>query len=191
MAILSKTRGCRELRETYEIPSDVSIRIPEPNEGIDGNVLENEVCIFEKALMAGLHLPFSLVVREILHILGMAPTQLKPNGWRNVFACCVAWPMVLGEGVHLFAPEFLNLFAPVKYGHTWTLQARNKRFFSTPSTWGSNPAFRKFLLLCFWARMGTSPYSVGPLTRNSGSSPLEGNNIGEVPKTEINGGPAR
>jgi hypothetical protein len=91
--------------------------------------------------MAGLHLPFPLVVREILHILGMAPTQLKPNGWRNVFACCVAWPMVLGEGVHLSAPEFLNLFAPVKYGHTWTLQARKKRFFSTPSTWSSNPVF--------------------------------------------------
>jgi hypothetical protein len=127
-----KPEDAERLRKTYEIPDDVNIRIPGPNEGIHGNVLENEVCIFEQALMAGLHLPFSLVVREILHILGMAPTQLKPNAWRNVMACCVAWPMVLGEGVHLSAPKFLNLFTPVRYGHTWTLQGRNKRFFSTP-----------------------------------------------------------
>jgi hypothetical protein len=84
----------------------VNIQIPKPNEGIDKNVLENEVCIFEMALKVGVSLPFPLVVREILHILGMAPTQLKPNGWWNVLACCVAWPMVLGEGIHLSAPEF-------------------------------------------------------------------------------------
>jgi hypothetical protein len=144
-----KPEDAERIRETYEIPSNISIRIPGPNEGIHGNVLENEVCIFETALMAGLHLPFSLIVREILHILGMAPTQQKPNGWRNVFACCVAWPMVLGESAHLSAPEFLNLFAPVRYGHTWTLQARNKRFFSTPSTWGSNPAFESSFFFVF------------------------------------------
>jgi hypothetical protein len=101
------------------------------------------VCIFERALMAGLQLPFSQVAREILHILGMAPTQLKPGAWRNVIACCVAWPMVLGEGVQLSAPEFLNLFVPVRYGHTWTLQGRERKFFSSPSTWTSNPPFEK------------------------------------------------
>jgi hypothetical protein len=138
-----KPEDAERLRKTYEIPDGVNIRIPLKDEGIHGNVLENEVCIFERALMAGLQLPFSQVAREILHILGMAPTQLKPGAWRNVIACCVAWPMVLGEGVQLSAPEFLNLFVPVRYGHTWTLQGRERKFFSSPSTWTSNPPFEK------------------------------------------------
>jgi hypothetical protein len=137
----SGPKDAERLRKTYEIPDGVKIRIPGPNEDIFGNTLEHEVCIFEKALMAGLQLPFPQVAREILHILEMAPTELKAGAWRHVVACCVAWPMVLGNGEQLSAPEFLNLFVPVKYGHTWTLQGRDRKFFSSPSTWQSNPPF--------------------------------------------------
>jgi hypothetical protein len=142
-----KPKDVRRLRKTDEIPDGVNIRIPGPNEGIFENTLEHEVYIFERALMAGLQLPFSQVAHEILHILGMAPTELKAGAWRNVVACCVAWPMVLGEGEQLSTPKFLNLFVPVKYGHTWTLQGRERKFFSSPSTWTSNPPFEKSFFL--------------------------------------------
>jgi hypothetical protein len=94
-----------------------------------------------KPLWPDLGFPFSQVAREILHILEMAPTELKAGAWRHVVACSVAWPMVLGDGQQLTAPEFLNLFSPVKYGYTWTLQGRERKFFSAPTTWQSNPRF--------------------------------------------------
>jgi hypothetical protein len=131
------------LRETYEIPDGVEIRIPGPKDGIFGNTNRHEVCIFEESLKAGLQLPFPQVVREILHIVEMAPTEVKAGAWRHVVACCVAWRMVLGESAHLSAPEFLNIYTPFKYGHTWTFQGRGRRFFSAPSTWLSNPPFEK------------------------------------------------
>jgi hypothetical protein len=131
------------LKETYEIPDGVEIRIPGLKDDIHGNTRGHEVCIFEKSLEAGLRLPFPQVVREILHIIGMAPTEFKAGAWRHVVACCVAWRMVLGDGVQLSAPEFLNIYTPFKYGHTWTFQGRGRKFFSAPSTWLSNPPFEK------------------------------------------------
>jgi hypothetical protein len=49
----------------------------------------------------------------------------------------------MAECEQLTAPEFLNLLIPVKYGHTWTLQGRERKFFSAPTTWQSNPRFEK------------------------------------------------
>jgi hypothetical protein len=138
-----RPEDAERLRETYEIPDGVEIRIPGLKDDIFGNIKGHEVCIFEKSLKAGLQLPFPQVVREILHILEMAPTELKAGAWRHVVACCVAWRMVLGDGVQLSAPEFLNLYTPAKYGHTWTFQGRGRKFFSAPSTWLSNPPFEK------------------------------------------------
>lgn len=98
------------------------IRIPNPDESIEGRGLKNKVCIFKMMLKVSVSLPLSLVVQEILYTLGMSPIQLKPNGWRNLLTCCVvAWLMVLGENAQLTAPEFLKLFSPVKFGNTWTL----------------------------------------------------------------------
>jgi hypothetical protein len=138
-----RPEDAERLRETYEIPDGVEIRIPGLKDDIFGNIKGHEVSIFEKSLEAGLRLPFPQVVREILHILEMAPTELKAGAWRHVVACCVAWRMVLGDGVELSAPEFLNLYTPFKYGHTWTFQGRGRKFFSAPSTWLSNPPFEK------------------------------------------------
>jgi hypothetical protein len=52
-------------------------------------------------------------------------------------------PVPNRNGEQLSAPEFLNLYTPVKYGHTWTFQGRGRKFFSAPSTWLSNPPFEK------------------------------------------------
>jgi hypothetical protein len=146
-----RPHDAERLRKTYEIPDEVKIRIPGLDDNIFGNTSEHEVCIYEKALMAGLRLPFSQVAREMLHILEMAPTELKAGAWRHVVACSVAWPMVLGDGQQLTAPEFLNLFGPVKYGYTWTLQGRERKFFSAPTTWQSNPRFEtSFFLSLAW-----------------------------------------
>lgn len=138
-----RPEDAERLRKIYEIPDGVKIRIPGLKDDIHGNTRGHEVCIFEKSLEAGLRLPFPQVVREILHTVGMAPTEFKAGAWRHVVACCVAWRMVLGDGVQLSAPEFLNIYTPFKYGHTWTFQGRGRRFFSAPSTWLSNPPFEK------------------------------------------------
>lgn len=127
-----KPKDDKRIKDTYEIPDDVVIRILDLDESIEGSGLENKVCIFEMMLKVNVSLLLPFVIRKILYSLDLSPIQIKPNGWCNVLGYSITWPMVLGRNAQLTVPEFLNLFWPIKYNNAWTLQARDKKFLTTP-----------------------------------------------------------
>ena len=75
------------LRWVYSIPFSIKLRFDNEDKGVVVHAKENEVCVYEDMFEAGFRLPFSRVVRELLHYLHVAPHQLAPNAWRIFFAC--------------------------------------------------------------------------------------------------------
>jgi hypothetical protein len=67
------------LRRAYDIGPSVNIFFQEPGSlGIVGG----EVTLTERMLMARVRLSFPKIVREVCAFLGVAPSQIAPNGWR-------------------------------------------------------------------------------------------------------------
>jgi hypothetical protein len=62
--------------------------------------------------MAGLKLPFPEIVRELLLYLGVAPSQIVPNGWRYFFASFLLWKRVLGTPMRI--EQFFNIYRPIE-----------------------------------------------------------------------------
>ena len=52
--------------------------------------------LYEDALMAGLHLPLHPLTRDVLIHLGIAPSQLAPNGWKFLAGAIHLWPQMFG-----------------------------------------------------------------------------------------------
>jgi hypothetical protein len=59
-------------------------------------------------LMAGFRFPFPEIARELLVRLGVAPSQIKPNGWRYLFASFVLWRTKLQKRMTI--DEFLTIY---------------------------------------------------------------------------------
>jgi hypothetical protein len=80
------------LLQSYNIPDSVTLHFQESGQlSISGG----DVAITERLLMAGFRFPFSGIARELLVQLGVAPSQIKPNGWRYLFASFVLWRIKL------------------------------------------------------------------------------------------------
>lgn len=115
------------LRKVYGIPNNVNIRFPANDERVALDGRTREVCVDESMFIAGVRLPFLPVIQDLLAYLGLAPSQVKPNGWRYLISSCVLWPLVLGKPASLTAKEFLYLYQPIKYDDwTWTFQTRKQ-----------------------------------------------------------------
>jgi hypothetical protein len=59
-------------------------------------------------LMAGFRFPSTGIARELLVQLGVAPSQIKPNGWRYLFASFVLWRIKLQK--RMSVAEFLTVY---------------------------------------------------------------------------------
>jgi hypothetical protein len=95
------------LRRAYDIGPSVSVFFQEPESlGITGG----EVTLTEQMLMAGVRLPFPKIVREVCMFLGVAPSQIAPNGWRYVVASSILWQQVLGT--EMDAAQFFSIYLP-------------------------------------------------------------------------------
>ena len=107
--------------------------------------------------LAGVQLPFALIIRELLSFLGIAPGQLMPNGWRYFLATFLLWPAVfLGEVLSI--SEFLNIYGPQIYptSKTMTFMVRGKnQFIELGSTYSNNKhkAEQFFYIFGTWEAM--------------------------------------
>lgn len=64
--------------------------------------------ITERMLMAIFRFPFTGIARELLVQLGVAHSQVKPNGWRYLFASFVLWSTKLQK--RMSVAEFLTIY---------------------------------------------------------------------------------
>jgi hypothetical protein len=78
----------RRLRRSYNIPSSIILHFQLPEQL---SIVGGDVTITERMLMAGFRFPLPEIARELLVRLGVAPSQVKPNGWRYFFASFVLW----------------------------------------------------------------------------------------------------
>lgn len=58
--------------------------------------------------MAGFRFPFPSIVRELMVQLGVAPSQIKPNGWRYLFASFIIWRIQLQK--RMSVAEFFTIY---------------------------------------------------------------------------------
>ena len=75
----------KTLRDNYQIPDHIPIRLPYKSEkcyyeGVEG------VGVYEQMLKAGLRFPLSSLHRELLKYLGLSVNQISPNAWRVFIA---------------------------------------------------------------------------------------------------------
>uniref|UniRef100_A0A2N9G3V7 Transposase (putative) gypsy type domain-containing protein n=1 Tax=Fagus sylvatica TaxID=28930 RepID=A0A2N9G3V7_FAGSY len=130
MSYFSKFRqdDVDRIRRRYQIPDDVVIRIPDPDERACCPKYEGDVAFYEADLRAGLRFPIQPFVRELLDFLSLAPGQVNPNGWRTIISCMVMWRVSSNGEEDLTVDEFLFCYEPVQIALSrgfWTFKNRD------------------------------------------------------------------
>jgi hypothetical protein len=101
--ILASEEG--HLRQSYNILASVTLHFQEPGQLF---IAGGDVTITKRMLMVEFWFPFSGIAEELLVQLGMAPCQVKPNGWRYMFASFILWRIKLQKRMSI--AEFLTIY---------------------------------------------------------------------------------
>ncbi|GMN48311.1 hypothetical protein TIFTF001_017477 [Ficus carica] len=78
------------LREEFEIPNDVELMVPGPND-IPSRLPPDYITLYAEFFRARLRLLFHPYLRQALHRLNVAPMQLNANIYRILISCFVLW----------------------------------------------------------------------------------------------------
>ena len=116
------------IRHRYQIPDDVVLRIPDPDESVCCPKYEGDVAFYEADLRADLRFPVQPFVRELLDFLSLAPGQVNPNGWQTIISCMVMWRVNSNGEEDLTVDEFLFCYEPVQialFRGFWTFKNRD------------------------------------------------------------------
>uniref|UniRef100_A0A2N9GS59 Transposase (putative) gypsy type domain-containing protein n=1 Tax=Fagus sylvatica TaxID=28930 RepID=A0A2N9GS59_FAGSY len=109
-------KDIKRLRTRYQISEDIVLRLPDEGEWACSSNGE-DVVLYEDNLAAGLRLPFRPFERELLHRLGLAPSQLNPNAWRTTIGLQVLED--LEDGHWEFSPDEVVGEDPCGIRRTW------------------------------------------------------------------------
>uniref|UniRef100_A0A2N9EXQ6 Uncharacterized protein n=1 Tax=Fagus sylvatica TaxID=28930 RepID=A0A2N9EXQ6_FAGSY len=116
------------MRGRYQIPDDVVLRIPDPDERACCPKYEGDVMFYEVDFQAGLRFPMQLFVRQLLDYLSLASGQVAPNGWRTIISCMVMWKVNSNGREDLTVDEFLFCYEPYQIALSpsfWTFKHRD------------------------------------------------------------------
>jgi len=83
----------------------VKLHFQEPD---DLSITGGDVTLTEWMLMVGFRFPFPAIARELVVQLGVAPSQVKPNGWKYLFASYIIWRIELQKRMSI--AEFLMIY---------------------------------------------------------------------------------
>lgn len=128
------------LRRAYDIGPSVNVFFQEPGSlGITGG----EITLTERMFMAGVRLPFPKIVREVCAFLGVAPSQIAPNGWRYVVASSLLWRQVLGSEMDV--AQFFSIYRPSTKDGAIELRVRQDPIFIylDQRKYGNNKGWRE------------------------------------------------
>ncbi len=125
---IMNNEGLQRIKDRYQIPDDVVLRIPDPDERACSSKYD-DVAFYEADFKVGLRFPLQSFIRELLDRLHLSPCQLAPNAWRTVISCMVMW-RVCSEGVDsLTVDELLYYYKPCQIAVSpsfWTLNNRQR-----------------------------------------------------------------
>jgi hypothetical protein len=92
------------LRQSYNIPDSVTLHLLEPGQL---SIVGGDVAITERIPMAGFRFAFTGIAKELLVLLGVAPSQVKLNRWRYLFVSFILWKIKLQK--RMSVAEFLTI----------------------------------------------------------------------------------
>ena len=104
-----KENHFKTLRENYQIPENILIRLPNKSErcyydGVKG------VGIYEQ--MLGLRSPLNALHRELLKCLGLSVNQVSLNVWKIFIAIEILYGTMSNGARSLIVKEFLHCYRP-------------------------------------------------------------------------------
>ena len=98
-----KENHFKTLRDSFQIPDNISIRLPYKLEKCYYDEVEG-VGVYEQMLKTGLRFPLSSLYRELLKYLGLSVNQVSPNAWRVFIAMEVLYSAMTDGARRLTVP---------------------------------------------------------------------------------------
>ena len=103
----------KTLREKYEIPDHIPLRLPYKSEkcyyeGVEG------IKVYDQIMKAGLRFPLSALHRRLLQYLGLVVTQISLNAWRVFLNVEVLYEAISKGACKLMVEEFFHCYRPIE-----------------------------------------------------------------------------